>query len=244
MTFRAVFAVLLAASVCLPWTMRPANAGPEEDAAALTDYLRQQDPETVLRAVQDWWAEQEQFRQQQQVRTIAANWQALAHAEGDPTLGPEDGDVTLVEFFDYRCGFCKRVLGDVMALAAEDKRLRIVFKEFPILGEMSVVAARASLAADRQGKWAEFHTALMSAPGALDENRIMETAAGLGLDMDRLRADMESEAVTAIIARNRALAEQLGVRGTPAFLVRNAIEPGAVGYDALVALVAGAREAG
>ncbi len=244
MTSRAVLTVLLAAVVCLPWTMRPASADQEEDIAALVEYLRQQDTETVVQAVGVWWAEQEQYRQERQVRNIEANWQALARAEGDPVIGPDDGDVTLVEFFDYRCGFCKRVLGDVMALAKEDKRLRIVFKEFPILGETSVVAARASLAADRQGKWTEFHTALLSAPGALDENRIMETAAGLGLDMDMLRADMESEAVTAIIDRNRALAERLGVRGTPAFLVKNAIQPGAVGYDALVELVTGAREAG
>ena len=244
MTFRAALAFLLAAIACLPWAARDVRADPEEEVAALVEYLRQKDPETVVKAVQAWWAEQEKYRQQQQVGRISANWEALARAEGDPALGPDDADVTLVEFFDYRCGYCKRVLGDVMALAAGDGRLRIVFKEFPILGEMSVVAARASLAADRQGKWSEFHVALMSAPGALDEDRIMDTAAGLGLDMTRLRADMESEAVSATIARNRAIAESLGIRGTPAFLVKNAIQPGAASRDALAEMVAGAREAG
>ena len=243
MTFRAVIVVILAAS-CLPWAARDARADTEEEVAALVEYLRQKPPGTVVKAVQIWWEEQEKYRQQQQVGSISANWEALARAEGDPVLGPEDGDVTLVEFFDYRCGFCKRVLGDVMALAAGDSRLRIVFKEFPILGELSVVAARASLAADRQGKWSEFHVALMSAPGALDEDRIMDTAAGLGLDMAQLRADMESEAVTAIIERNRALAGTLGINGTPAFLVKNAIQPGAASRDALAEMVAGAREAG
>ena len=244
MTFRAALAFLLAAIACLPWAARDARADTEEEVAALVEYLRQKDPETVVKAVQAWWAEQEELRQQQQTGRISANWEALARAEGDPALGPDDADVTLVEFFDYRCGYCKRVLGDVMALAAGDGRLRIVFKEFPILGEMSVVAARASLAADRQGKWSEFHVALLSAPGALDEDRIMDTAAGLGLDMAQLRADMESEAVTAIIERNRALAGALGINGTPAFLVKNAIQPGAASRDALAEMVAGAREAG
>ena len=244
MTFRAVIVVVLAALACLPWSAREARAGAEEEVAALIEQLRQKDPEIVLQAVQAWWAEQEEYRQQQQVGRIAAHWDALARAEGDPAIGPEDADVTLVEFFDYRCGFCKRVLGDVMALAAGDNRLRIVFKEFPILGPPSVVAARASLAADRQGKWAEFHVALMSARGALDEDRIMDIAAETGLDIAQLRADMESEAVTAIIERNRALAQTLGISGTPAFLVKNAIQPGAASRDALAEMVAGAREAG
>ncbi|MCY4501282.1 MAG: DsbA family protein, partial [Alphaproteobacteria bacterium] len=130
------------------------------------------------------------------------------------------------------------------ALAEGDSRLRIVFKEFPILGPPSVVAARASLAADRQGKWSEFHVALMSAPGALDEDRIMDIAAETGLDIAQLRVDMESAAITAIIERNRALAQTLGINGTPAFLVKNAIQPGAASRDALAEMVAGAREAG
>ena len=244
MTFRAFIVIVLAALACLPWPAREARAGTEEEVAALIEQLRQKDPDIVLQAVQAWWAEQEEYRQQQQVGRIADHWDALARAEGDPVIGPEDADVTLVEFFDYRCGFCKRVLGDVMALAQGDNRLRIVFKEFPILGELSVVAARASLAADRQDKWSEFHVALMSAPGTLDEDRIMDIAAETGLDIAQLRADMESEAVTAIIERNRALAQTLGINGTPAFLVKNAIQPGAASRDALAEMVAGAREAG
>ncbi|MYE00195.1 MAG: DsbA family protein [Alphaproteobacteria bacterium] len=241
---RAVLAFLIAALACLPWTARDAQADTEEEVATLIEHLRQKDPEIVLQAVQAWWDEQEEYRRQQQAGSIAANWEALAHAEGDPAIGPEDADAVLVEFFDYRCGFCKRVLGAVMALAEEDNRLRIVFKEFPILGEISVVAARASLAADRQGKWPEFHVALMSAPGALDEDRIMAIAGETGLDIGQLRADMESEAVTAVIARNHALAKTLGIRGTPAFLVKNAIVPGAASQEDLAKLVAGAREAG
>ena len=241
---RAGLVVLLAVLACLPWNPREARADTEEEVAALIEYLRQKDPEIVLEAVQAWWKDQEEYRERQQVERIAANWEALASAEGDPAIGPADADAVLVEFFDYRCGFCKRVLGDVMALAEGDSRLRIVFKEFPILGPPSVVAARASLAADRQGKWPEFHVALMSAPGALDEDRIMDVAAGLGLDIAQLRADMESEAVTAVIERNHALAQQLGIRGTPAFLVKNAIVPGAASRDDLAEMVAGAREAG
>ena len=241
---RAVIAVLLAALVCLPWTARDARADEEREVSAIIEYLKQKDPEIVLKAVQAWWDEQEEYRRQRQVGRIAANWEALARAEGDPAIGPEDADAVLVEFFDYRCGFCKRVLGDVMALAAADSRLRIVFKEFPILGPLSVVAARASLAADRQGKWTEFHVALMSAPGALSEDRIMDIAAETGLDIAQLRVDMESEAVTAVIERNRVLANALGIGGTPAFLVKNAIVPGAASQEDLAKLVAGAREAG
>ncbi|MCY4231777.1 MAG: DsbA family protein [Alphaproteobacteria bacterium] len=241
---RAILALLLAVVVCLPWTAREVRADEEQQVAAVIEYLRQQETGIVLRALDAWWAEQEELRRQQQVARIGDNWDAIIRVGDDPAIGPEDADAVLVEFFDYRCGFCKRVLDDVMALAAADGRLRIVFKEFPILGELSVIAARASLAADRQGKWTEFHVALMSAPGALTEDRIMDTAAELGLDIAQLRADMESEAVTAIIESNRELAELVGIRGTPAFLVKNAILPGAASQEDLAKLVAGAREAG
>ncbi len=236
-------AVGLASAPALAQTAAP-DPALDPKVEALLERLDAENPEIVLQAVEIWWQAQEEYRRQQQLQQVAAAWPALARAEGDPAIGPADADATLVEFFDYRCGFCKRVLDDVMGLAQSDSRLRIVFKEFPVLGEMSMVAARAALASDRQGLYAEYHQALMSAPGALDEDRIMEIAGEVGLDIAQLRLDMESEAVTAILAANRALAERLGIRGTPAFVVKNAVAPGAVSRDRLAEMVAGAREEG
>ena len=238
---RAVLAVLLAALACLPWTAREARADTEREVSAVIEYLRQKDPEIVLQAVQAWWDEQEEYRQQQQVGRIAANWEALARAGGDPAIGPEDADAVLVEFFDYRCGFCKRVLDDVMALAAADGRLRIVFKEFPILGPESEYAARAALAVRNQGKYAAFHWALMGLRGALDQATVKQVAESVGVDVARMEQDMDAPEIAETIRRSYQLAEALNINGTPAFVVGNEIVRGAISAETLSALIAEAR---
>ena len=158
--------------------------------------------------------------------------------------GNPDGDVTLVEFFDYNCGYCKRAFSDVQTLINSDKKLRVVIKEFPILGAGSLVAAKAAIASKTQGKYWDYHVALMKARGALDENRVMEVAKAVGLDTEQLKKDMESEPVKAEIAEGHALARRMGINGTPSFIIDDRLIPGALGLEELKKQIAEVREAG
>ena len=240
---RAVLAVLLAALACLPWTAREARADAEQEVAAVIEYLRQKDPEIVLKAVQAWWDEQEEYRRQRQVGRIAANWEALARAEGDPAIGPEDADAVLVEFFDYRCGYCRRVKPTLETLLTENDDLRLAFKEFPILGPESTLAARAALAARAQGLYEPFHWALMGTDGAFDLDHILGVARSVGLDADRLVRDMDDPAIDGLIERNAVLANVLAIRGTPAFVIGDRMIRGALPIAAFRTAIADAREA-
>ena len=166
----------------------------------------------------------------------------LLNDPASPVGGNPDGDVTLVEFFDYQCPYCKRIFPSIQALLAEDRNLRYVFKEFPILGKESVFAARAALAARRQGKYLEFHMAVMSAKGKWTEAKVMRLAKTAGLDVDRLRRDMADGTVDAMIRRNLDLADGLGIFSTPVFIIGDTQIPGAVEIDTLKTLIARARQ--
>jgi protein-disulfide isomerase len=155
--------------------------------------------------------------------------------------GNPDGAVTVVEFFDYRCPYCKAVARDMIETLEAEGDVRIVFKEFPILGPDSQTAAKAALAADRQGKYLPFHQALMDHKGTLDRDAILDIAEELGLDLELLEVDMESPEVATVIARTLALAEALDIGGTPAFIIGDELVPGAVDMKTLKDLVAKAR---
>jgi protein-disulfide isomerase len=161
-----------------------------------------------------------------------------------PVAGNPKGDVTIVEFMDYNCGYCKRSLPDVMKLVESDKNLRVVIKEFPILGPTSITASRAALAAGKQGKYKELHVALMSHKGALSDEAIFELAKSAGLDVDKLKADMEDKTIAARIEQNHQLASMLGIDGTPAFVIDQQLIPGALGYEALAAAIGDVRASG
>lgn len=160
-----------------------------------------------------------------------------------PFVGAAEPSAVVVEFFDYNCPYCKRSAGDVKALLESDAEVRVVFREWPILGEGSVFAARAALAAREQGKYLEMHDGLMAMRGRAEEASVLALAREIGLDIDRLVQDMEGEAVTAHIETSRGLAQALGITGTPAFVVGNALAPGAIPLAQLQALVAEVRAA-
>jgi len=168
----------------------------------------------------------------------------IFRADGDLVIGNPKGDVTLVEFFDYNCVFCKRALPDVLKLVESDKNLKIVLKEFPILGPGSMAAARAAIASRAQGKYWELHLALLKKRGSIDEASVFKIAEKIGLDVEKLKKDMASEEVTAIIQRNHAVAQSLNINGTPAFIVADNIFPGAVGYELLANAVEKVRKSG
>ncbi len=166
--------------------------------------------------------------------------QIYADAEA-PVGGNPDGDVTIVEFFDYRCGFCKRAARTVEDALAKDKQIRIVYKEFPILGPNSLLAARAALASRAQGKYLAFHKALMEAKISYDERSVMQIAASVGIDTARLKKDMRAPRIQEHIDRNRALARALHIRGTPAFIVGEQLFPGAPTQQQLARMIQNAR---
>jgi len=176
--------------------------------------------------------------------TIRANPEIVMEAIEALQARNPDGDVTIVEFFDYNCGYCRRVFGDVKALIAADSNVRVVMREWPILGEASVFAARASLASRKQGKFEEFHVALMEQNGRASEEVVMKVAADLGMDTDQLRRDMEAPDVAAHIQTSQQLTQALGLNGTPAFVFGSELVPGAIELEQMQALVEQVREAG
>ena len=159
-----------------------------------------------------------------------------------PVLGNPKGDVTVVEFFDYACPYCKSMEETLRSLLKEDSNVRLVLKEFPVLGQGSVLASRAALASREQDKYPAFHDALIATRGQFNEGIIMNIAHSVGLDTDRLKADMAKPEVVAAIKSNHELAETLSIGGTPAFVVGDQIYPGAMDLAALKQAVAQARK--
>ena len=160
-----------------------------------------------------------------------------------PVAGNPEGAIVLVEFFDYRCGYCRRVKPTLETLLAENDDLRFVFKEFPILGPESTLAARAALASRAQGLYEPFHWALLGADGPFDLDHILEVARSVGLDDERLARDMEDPAIDTLIDRNADLASALGVRGTPAFVIGDRMIRGALPIAQFRTAIADARQA-
>lgn len=165
----------------------------------------------------------------------------LENDRGDPAIGAENAAITVVEFFDYQCGYCKNSIDFVRKLNAEQPDIRIVFKELPIFGEDSVLAAKAGLAAARQGKYFDFHAGLLALKGVPNQNAIERVARESGLDVDRLRADMRLPEIEAHLSATSGLAQTLGVDGTPSFFINGRPVPGA-DFDRVKTEIAAVRE--
>jgi len=206
------------------------------------DYLLRH-PEVILEALQRAEQQQREAARRQTRETIVARRPELLQDAESPVGGNPTGDVTVVEFFDYRCPHCKRMAPVVKALLASDPGVRLVYKELPILGEESLVAARGALAAAMQGRYVDAHDRLMSEAGPLTAARVVSLLAALGLDEARLRADMDSPDLAGRFRRILALAQALGVDGTPAFVVGGELVVGAVDLETLRGLVTRARQA-
>ncbi len=161
-----------------------------------------------------------------------------------PVTGNPKGDVTIVEFSDYNCPYCKQSAAALEKFLKSDGNIRVVHKDWPVLTEASAYGARLALAAGYQGKYAEAHAALMQIPGMrISKDRMLEAVTASGVDMDRLEGDLKAHAgeIAALLERNSEQAETLGLRGTPAFLVGPYIVPSALGYDDFRQVVADAR---
>lgn len=175
-------------------------------------------PEVLVEASQELQKKQQRDLQEQAKAAIGENATTLFNGTLAVAGNPK-GKVTLVEFFDNQCIHCKHMVPVINQLVEKNKDLRVIYKEFPIFGQGSELASKAALAAAMQGKYQSMHDALLKVEGRLDDKMIMKTAKSVGLNMDKLKKDMDSKTVTDILEENRKLAEKLHLMGTPAFIV-------------------------
>lgn len=258
----AVFAVAavaaLAAAVWLPLArVHAESVAPTAGGDAFTDAQKKalgeivrdylvKNPEVMIEIQGALDAKLEKEQSEKLAKYMADNAKRIYRNPESPVAGDPEGDITVVEFFDYNCGYCKRGLPEVQKLIDSDKKVRFVFKELPILSKGSEEAARAALAAKRQGKYWEFHQAMLEHKGQANQASALKIAEGLGLDVGQLKTDMESDAVKKELADMQALAREMGINGTPHFLVGSKSIPGAPEdlHDQLEALVTEYRKAG
>jgi len=230
-------------AVSRPLVAAAADFTPEQKTqieAIVHDYLKAH-PEMLIDAMQAAEDKLKADAKDKATQSLAAHRQEVFSDPQSPIAGNPNGNVTLVEFFDYRCPYCKQVEPSLEKLVGDDHQLRFVYKEFPVLGPESETAARVALAAKKQGKYDAFHRAMMATSGHIDEAVIYKVAGSVGLDVDRVKQDMKSPDVDKELTANLELGKQLELDGTPSFIVGNTIVPGAISADALKQLVASAR---
>jgi protein-disulfide isomerase len=236
---------LLAAGLTAPGRIAtPAAAADSGEPRAIGRQIREYliaNPEVLVEAMQELERKQDTQRDAVAQKAIRQHKTELLSDPDSPFSGNANGDVVVVDFNDYQCPYCKRAHQAVKQVVAADGKVKVVYKDLPILGEPSRIAALAALAAAKQGKHAALHDALMEFGGKLDRARILELAASVGLDVALLEKDMEDPKFKQLIDRNMALAGALGVRGTPAFVIGDQFVPGAVDAAALKQLIADAR---
>jgi protein-disulfide isomerase len=197
----------------------------------IKEYMRE-NPEIVIESFKA-------FQDKQQAESIAnaqvkiKEYASYLTGSNMPSAGNPKGSITVIEFFDYNCGYCKKAIGDIKNIIDTDKDVRFVFVEMPILGPTSLTAAQWAHAAQRQGKYFEFHTALMEHNGAIEDSVLEETAKKIGLDLEKAKADAGSSEVAEEIQKGMQIGGEIGVQGTPGFIVDDQLFPGYLGEEGL-----------
>jgi protein-disulfide isomerase len=207
----------------------------EAQNADLDNHIRNfilNNPEVLIEAVDRYRIDQQKLQADQEVGFIK-KYQNELFGKDNPSIGPKDAKIVITEFFDYNCGYCKRALEDVVTLTNEHKEIRFVFKELPILSPTSETAARWALASQNQGKYFEYHKALMNHKGEKDPRNLESLAKEVGLDVAKLRKDANSASITKHLAESNEVAKQLSIQGTPAFVVGETIYRGYLGLSGM-----------
>ena len=233
---------LSAAALVTTLKLQSQGVGQSTDFAVKARAYIETHPEVLVDSLHRAESRQKEDEAVAAINQLAARNDEVFNDPAAPVGGDVYGDATLVEFFDYNCHFCKAAAPIVEQLRQADPKLKIVFKEFPILGEGSAYAAHAALAAQRQGKYSAFHDALYTWQGPINEASTLEIATKVGLDVERLKRDMADPAIDEAIKRNLALAEALRISGTPTFVSRKDIAPGLVDLNTLKQMIAEARK--
>lgn len=246
---RRMIALVPLAALLVAWVPAQAQQSTPQvfepaEEEAIREIVRQyliDHPEVMIESLQAFQEREKVAEQERQREALKTQQAALTQDPDTPIIGNPEGDVEIVEFFDYRCGYCKKVVNDLRQLIESDGNIRLIMKEFPILSPESQVAARAALASVKQDRYEAFHFALMTARVPIDEASIMAIAEENGLDVARLKQDMAEGEIDAMLQRNFDLAQTLGIRGTPAFVIGDQLYPGALDMNSLKSLVAQER---
>jgi protein-disulfide isomerase len=211
----------------------------------IRDYLTK-NPEILVELTNELDKRQAAEQSVQQQEAISQNADAIFRSPVSHVAGNPNGDVSVVEFFDYNCPYCRRSLPVVLKLINEDAKVRLVLKELPILSDDSVAAAKLALAANKQGKYFEMHQKLFAEPGKADKEKALRVAKELGLDVDQLQKDAEEPDIKKALDEAKDLAQKLDLKGTPLFLIGDRVIPGAPDdlFDQLKARVAEVRQNG
>ena len=216
----------------------------QEVETIVREYILQ-NPEIIVDSIRELRRRDEAAAAEARKGALSSMQDQLAKDPNDPVMGNPNGDVVVVEFFDYRCGYCKKVFSDVQRLLKEDKNIKFVLKEWPILGDDSTYASRAALSIwfNQPDKYKAFHAALMENNGSLSNDRVLEHAKAVGVDVAKMKLGLGDLRVNQTIANNGKLASALGVTGTPAFIFGSDIMPGAIDFDTMKQLVKAQRAA-
>ena len=242
---RKLSALLVAAAIVLPSAAQAKFFSFGLDEAQVKDVVKEyllNNPEIVKEAMDNYNVRQQELERKKQIAKLKTNRRALERDPATPVIGNPDGDITIVEFFDYNCGYCKLMFPKVLEYAENDGNIRWVLKDMPSLSETSDLAARAGLAANKQGKYFEMHQAMISHSGQLTEDDIITYAKSSGLDMKKFEQDRKDKALDKILNANRILASRFEFRGIPDFIIGDFISPGAMMGDELDVNVKAIRE--
>ncbi len=254
--FKAVLFVcaLFAMAPSSGFAADPQHAAPAPAANAFTDaqraeienivkeYLTNKQPEVLAEGIQNLQKREQAEAESKTKESVNKERNRLFNDPNSPVGGNPKGSVTVVEFYDYQCGYCKLSEEAIERLLKEDKDVRFVYKNFPVLGPISVEAAKAGLASVRQGKFQVFHNALMTRKEHLTSDMIYKVARDVGLNVDKLKKDMADASLTDALNADLKLGQDVGVRGTPMFIIsNNAVYPGALQYEQLKKAVNDAR---
>ncbi|MBZ0147804.1 MAG: DsbA family protein [Pseudorhodoplanes sp.] len=212
----------------------------DEFEQRVRDYILN-NPEVIMEAARRFEQRQRAAAEGEATSVLKSRADEIFRDAGSPVGGNPGGDVTLVEFFDYNCPYCRKVAPVMSEAESADPQLRVVYKEFPILGPNSSYAAKAALAVHKQGKYLAFHRELMQGRGTVDTSRVIEAAGKVGVDVERMKSDMNDPAIAAAIERNLALAQVLRIDGTPGFVIGEKILRGATDLKTMQGLIRDAR---
>ncbi len=243
MTYLSLPLLAFLSLIALPAQAEGLSESQKKEINVLIENYIKENPKVMLDSVlkfQEDQAKAEEAKMNEGVKNFVPSLKDNAHL---PEAGSPKGDVTVVEFFDYNCGYCKKGFEPLQKLIKEDKNVRVVFIDLPILGPSSREASKWALAAHRQKKYFEYHQALMTYQGQKDEANLERIAKEVGLDVKQAKKDKEDPSIEAELTKNEALAASISVQGTPAFVVNDQIVRGYMEYDVLSGMVTSARTA-
>lgn len=236
---KLLLTTILATSLAMPAIAKDFSKAEIENI--IKEYI-QSNPEIILDSVEEYGKGQQQADMQDRQKAVEENIGWLEDNDMLPVAGNPDGDVTVVEFFDYNCGYCKKAMKDVTKLMGEDKNVKFVFVEMPILGRTSELAAKWAMASQNQDAYLEYHIALMENRGPITETALVKIAEKVGLDVEKMKTDAESDEIEKMVNTKISKASKMGISGTPAFIIDGQLYGGYIGLESMKRAIAEARE--